>query len=282
MFLLPSSLEGEVRDFDNLEKYVISGDEFKSWNDDPVFKKNGLNAVYFSYTKPCKVEVEFVTSVRFGLIDVVSWIPEHPQFEVRPVALHLVPEESNVTKFQFYANPFYLDRKRGFFEPRVYAGFHMVKEVRILKLLTLKTSKECKYSLYLLKRAKKMFDLAQEQNYAGDYGLSLHFSRLAIELSLKSIYPIFRRTFEKKHEIIFPEKLRREILKVKPDFPFSKLSWICQQHVQPARMDLYGDELGFAPSYSLVDESEAEKALRDTEYCHEKCTSLLDISQKAK
>lgn len=276
MFLLPSKLIGEVKDFDNLKQYVISGDEFKSWNNDPIFKDSGLNAMYFRYTKPLKVEVEFIIGAKFGMIDIVSYIPDHPQFEVRPIVLHFSPKESNVTKFQFYANPFYLNKNKGYFEPRVYAGFHTVEKVRIAKLLTLKANRECKYALFLLKRAKKLLNLAQEEYYAADYGLSLHFSRLTIELSLKSIYPIFGKTFEKIHDIDFPEKLRQRILKVAPDFPFSKLLWICQRHVRPARMDFYGDELGFEPSYSIVDEDEVGKAISDARYCYDNSTLLLD------
>lgn len=276
MFLLPSQLGGKVKNFDNLNEYAISGDEFKSWNDDPLFKKNGLNAMYFHYTKPCKVEVEFIITARFGMIDVVSWIPDHPQFEVRPIVLHFAPKESNVTKFQFYANPFYLNGNEGYFEPRVYAGFHMVTEVRITKLLTLKTNKECKYALFLLKRAAKMLNSAKEEHHAGDYALSLHFSRFAIELSLKGIYAILGITFEKRHDIAFSENLRQRVLKVVPNFPFSRILWICQRHIRPARMDFYGDELGFEPSYSFVDKDEAENALNATQYCYGNATLLLD------
>lgn len=94
-----------------------------------------------------------------------------------------------------------------------------------------------------------MLGLAEEEFHAANYGLSLPFSRLAVELSLKSIYPIFKMSFEKVHDIVFPEKLRKRVLKEIPGFPFSKLIWICQQHVRPARMDLYGDEVGFTPAY---------------------------------
>lgn len=283
MFLLPSPLKGKVKDFDKLkQQYVISGDEFKSWNNDPLFKKNGLNAIYFQYTKPCKVEVEFIFGLKYGIVDIVLWDPEYPQFIVKPVVLHASSSEETATptKFQFYANPFCLGRNNGYFEPRVYAGFRTVTEVRIAKLATLKASKECQYALFLLKRAHKMLNLAEEEFHAANYGLSLHFSRLATELSLKSIYPTFRMSFEKVHDIVFPEKLRRKVCKEIPDFPFSKLIWICQQHVRPARMDLYGDELGFAPAYSFVERSEAEKAIDDSRFCYENSTSLLDSFEK--
>lgn len=283
LLLLPTPLRGKVKDFDKLkQQYVISGDEFKSWNKDPVFKENGLNAMYFKYTKPCKVEVDFVVGLKYGIIDIVLWDPEYPQFIVKPIVLNASHSEEigEPTKFQFYANPFYLGRNKGYFEPRVYAGFHTVTEVRITKLVTLKTNKECKYALFLLRRAQKMLSLAQEEFYAANYGLSLHFSRLAIELSLKSIYPIFGMNFEKVHDIVFPEKLRKKVLKKVPSFPFSKLVWICQQHVRPARMDFYGDELGFTPAYSLVEKSEAEKGINDGQYCYANSTLLLDSFQK--
>lgn len=283
LFLLPSPLRGKIKDFDKLKtQCVISGDRFKSWNDDPVFRKNGFNAMYFRYTKPYKVEVEFIVGMEYGIIDIVLWDPEYPQFIVKPMVLHAPTSEEigERTKFQFYVNPFYLGRIKGYFEPRVYAGFHTVTEVKVSKLLTLKTSKKCEYALFLLKRAKKMLSLAQEEFHAANYGLSLHFSRFTIELSLKSIYPIFGITFEKVHDIVFSENLRRRVLKEIPDFPFSKLVWICQQHVRPARMDFYGDELGFTPASSIVEKSEADKAINDGQYCYENATLLFDSFQK--
>jgi len=290
--LLPSELSGKIIDFDELDEYVIKDDDFKSWNDDPLFKENGLNAMYFKYTKPCKVEIEFIIEEKGnGTIDVVSWHPEHPQFEVRPVVLSLTRknqyvrfllEENDITKFTFYANPLYLELNEGYFEPRVHAGFHEVKEVKISKLLTLKANKECKYALFLLKRAKKLLDFAKEEHASGDHGLSLHFSRFAIELSLKSIYPVFGMTFKYEHDVKFQEDIRKKIQEVIPDFPLSRLLWICQQHVRPARIDFYGDELGFVPSYSFMEKDEARTAINDARYCYEKSTLLLDSVQKEK
>lgn len=278
--MLPSEPPGKFKDFDNMKEYVISGKEFKSWNKDPTFAPNGLNAFYFKCTKPYKVEIEFI-GPQVGVIDIVSWDPSHPQFEVGPVILHYTPQERESMKFRFYSNPFYLNRRISHFEPRVYPGPHAITEVRVTKLLTLKTNRECEYTLFLLKRAGEFLSLAIKEYRAADYGLALHFSRFVIEFSLKSMYTVFGMAFEREHGIEFSKDLRRKIESILPNFPLSKLLWICEQHAKPARIDFYGDELGFTPSYSFIEENEAKKAIDNALYCHQNSTFLLDNVQKA-
>lgn len=267
-------------DFDRLQhEYVISGDSFKSWNDDPDFKENGLNGLYFKYTKPCKIKVDFVTQLAVGIVDIVSWIPEHPKYELKPTVLHFHPSKEG-TSFQFYANPFYMNRKEGYFEPRVYSGFHMIKEVRVTKLSSFKSTKECEYAIFLLKRAKEMLDLAQEQHLAGDYGLCIHFARFAIEFSLKSIYPVFRMCFTRRHDVDFPADLRQRASKIIPRFPFSRLLWISQHHLRPDRIDFYGDEISLVSPYMVVREKEAKAILKEAQYCYEHASKLFDQAMK--
>jgi hypothetical protein len=278
--LQPSVPPGKCENFDGMTKYVISGKEFKSWNNDPAFTNNGLNAFYFKYEKLHKVEIEFIGSP-VGIIDIVSWDARHPQYELRPLVLHLAPRGNYHMKFQFYANPLYLNRKVGFFEPRVHSGWHGIKDVRVSKLLTLKSTKECEYTLFFLKRAYDFLYLAKGEFDAADYGLAFHFSRFVIEFSLKSMYTVFGLTYDKEHGVEFSKELRQKILKILPKFPLPKLLWICKQHASPPRVDLYGDELGFAPSYSFIGENEAGTAIKNAIYCYDYSTSLLDHVQKA-
>lgn len=44
------------KNFDLITEYVIKNEEFKSWSNHPNFK---LNGVYFDFTKPYKIQVEF-------------------------------------------------------------------------------------------------------------------------------------------------------------------------------------------------------------------------------
>jgi len=46
----------QEKNFDLITEYIVMGSEFKSWNNDPNFK---LNALYFKFTKPYKVQVDF-------------------------------------------------------------------------------------------------------------------------------------------------------------------------------------------------------------------------------
>lgn len=261
--LLPSGLKGKVEDFDKIEKYVIRKEAFKSWNDDPSFKENGLNAIYFKYTKPCKVQVDFITSILVGVVDIVSWSPQYPKYELKPTVLHFHQLKKGSASFQFYANPFFLNRKEGFFEPRVYPSLHMINEIRITKLASFRNSKECEYALFLLKRAKEMLDISEENYLTGDCGFSIHFARFAIELSLKSIYPMFGMFWvAKRHDVDFPPDLRKRVSKIILRFPFSRLLWISQHHLRPDRIDFYGDEISFIPPYEVVNRNEAKNSFR--------------------
>jgi len=274
--LLPSPLQGKAEDFDKLKEYVISGKDFKSWNNDPNFKENGLNALYFKYTKLYKVQVDFITDpIMVGVVDVVSWFPEHPKYEVKPTVLHLRQPRKGAS-FQFYVNPFHMNQKKGYFEPRVYSGLHTIKKVKIMKLVSLKSNKKYEYALFLLNRAKEMLDIADEQYLEGDFGLSIHFSRYAIELSLKSIYPMFGMYFTRRHDIDFPPDLRQRISKTILRFPFSRLLWICQHYLRPDRIDFYGDEISFVPPYAVVRETDAKRALDEAQFCYQHSSALFD------
>lgn len=278
--LQPSPPPGNIKNLDSITDYTISGNDFKSWNNDPHFAERGLNGFYFQYQKPHKIEVEFVGGA-YGVVDVVSWHPQHPQYEVKPIALHLQQLERQTTKFQFYANPFYLNGAPGFFEPRVYRGWHSIRSVKVKKLATLKVNKQSEYTLFLLKRARKMLDLALGEYDAADYGFSLHFSRFVIELSLKGMYTVFGLNFEREHDIEFSKELRRKIHTSIPVFPISRLLWICKMMASPPRIDFYGDELGFVPSYAFIEQKEAAVAIDGAKLCYEWSSHLLDSIQKA-
>lgn len=280
MYLEPSARPEKVIDFDKIKEYEISGEAFKSWNSDQVFDGNGHNAVYFQYTKPYKVRVDFIVSLLgqklpFGFVDVVSWMPHNPSFEIRPTALHLLQLKDDIT-FDFYVHSFPRDRKTGFFEPRVYKGFHTVEAIKITKLLTLKENKKCQYTLFLIKRAKEMFDLATEKCREGDYGLANHFARLTIEFSVKSVFSALGRQFTLTHHPKVDKNRYKEVREKVPDFPLTRLLWISEKYAEPSRKDFYGNEEAFEPSYTFVDHDEAVKAVEYASFCYENATLFVD------
>jgi hypothetical protein len=179
-----SAPTGKIVDFDRLGTmipYKIEGDDFKSHNNDPMFL---ANATYFMYRKPCKVQVEFfpIPNVQAsGLVDVYRWTAitsNRHSFDLSPSAV----AGANPNPFEFYANPFHLDLRIGYFEPRVYRGSSL-GSIQVTKQFEFRSDKYTSYALFLARRARDMRDWAQQSFFSGDYGLCLHFSRLGIELS---------------------------------------------------------------------------------------------------
>lgn len=290
MYLLKSPRPTKVIDFDNTKEYTISSQEFRSWNNDPAFANNGHNAMYFRYTKPYKIKIDFIvkshqnekTPTAYGLIDVVSWMPENPLFELRPTALHLLGLKDDFS-FRFYVDCFHKNRKEGFFEPRVHKGFHTVQAIRVSKLQTLRVSRNCEYTLFLTRRAKTMLELANQKYQEGDYGLSYHFARFTIEFSLKGIFSALGKQFTLSHHPKEASKqpkadknLRKQIRDKIPNFPLTKLLWTSQKYSKPSRMDFYGDETGLEPSYKFMDTNEADQALKDARVCYENAMVVFD------
>lgn len=93
-------------DFDPITEYTVDGKDFKSWNDDSNFK---FNALYFKFTKPCKVEIQFWGGVDrvFGIVDLLLW--PNSYYEVKPTQIRLEYEKGSQkpATFWFYANPFF-------------------------------------------------------------------------------------------------------------------------------------------------------------------------------
>lgn len=266
-------------DFDSVEEYVVRGEEFKSWNNDRNFM---FNCIYFKFTKPSKVEVEFWADPGpvFGVVDILLWPTSY--YEVKPT--QIIPNRDEPQKpasFQFYANPFFRGKKEGSFEPRVYNTGNVSKVV-IKKLLELKKNDWCKYALFLIHRAKDMIELAREKAKGQDFGLCLHFSRFCIEFSLKSIFPMFERNIPWKHDVseYFSEDLRRGILKQSPKFAevLPRLLWISQLNSPRTRprLDFYGDSLSRAPPDLFITPDEAKVALTNAELSYRKCCELFD------
>lgn len=270
------------RDFDSIDEYIVTGKEFKSWNEDPNFK---LNCIYFKFTKPFKVKVDFHGDPHmvFGVVDILLWPTSY--YEVKPT--QIIPNRSEPQRpasFQFYANPYFRGKREGSFEPRVYKTGNISKVV-IKKLLELKKDNWCKYALFLIRRAKEMYELAREKQKGQDFGLCLHFSRFCIELSLKSIFPMFEQNIPYVHDVSkyflkagASQKLRKDISKQSPDFIeiLPRLLWISQLHIRPERLDFYGDPWSQAPPDLFVTKDEAQVAMTDAEICYQKCCRLFD------
>lgn len=271
-------------DFDSIkEEYVVRGKEFKSWNNDLNFR---FNCIYFKFTKPFKVLVEFWSDPGpvFGVVDILMWQPGS-YYEVKPT--HIEPNREEPQKpasFDFYANPFFRGQKGGKFEPRVYNTGNISKVI-VKKLIELQQSDWSKYALFLIRRAKDMYNLAREKARRQDFGLCLHFSRFCIELSLKSIFPMFQENIPFKHDVSehflrsgASKNIRKQIRRRSPDFieALPRLLWISQLHIQPDRLDFYGDPLSRAPPDLFVMPREAKVALNDAEICYQKCCKLFD------
>lgn len=131
-----------------------------------------------------------------------------------------------------------------------------------------------------------MLDLAGEKGRGQIFGLSLHFSRFCIELSLKSIFPMFHQTYQYKHDISqhFSHKLRQEISKKSSLFikHLPRLLWISQRHLQPSRIDFYGDPISMSPPDLIITPNEAKSALIDARFCYNRCCKLFDIVMRKK
>ena len=200
-------------DFDQINQSVVEGDRFKSWNDDSNFK---FNALYFKYSKPYKVEIEFWGDINnlVGIIDLLFW--PNVYYEIKPteIRINYSIDSQKPASFIFYANPFFRKLGEGKFEPRVYNTGNISKVI-IKKLVEFKEDNWCKYAMFLIRRAKDMYDLAKEKEKGQVYGLCLHFSRFCIELSLKSIFPIFKNNVPYVHDVNekVSDNLRKQIIR---------------------------------------------------------------------
>jgi len=270
-------------DFDKIGEYIAEGDNFKSWNDDSNFK---FNALYFDFSSPYKIEIEFWGSEKstVGIIDLLFW--PNAYFEIKPTQFRINHESGSPKpeNFSFYANPYFRNRGTGRFEPRVYATGNISKVI-VKKTLEFKEDDWCKYAIFLIRRAKDMYDMAKEKEKGQVYGLCLHFSRFCIELSLKSLFPVFQMNVPHKHDVSkeISKNLRYKIRHDAPNFEgdLTRLIWISQLHIRSDRLDFYGDPLSLAPSDLFVTPEEGKTALNDAEICYQKCCQLFEeIMQK--
>lgn len=267
------------KDFDSLKEYVIEGEDLKSWNNDPPFK---LNCMYFKFTKAYKVEVQLFSDDNqiIAITDLLLW--PNCYYEMKPTEIRLKFAEDKkpaVYPYQFYANPYFKGLGEGKFEPRVYLNSN-ISRVLVKKLLVFKEDPCSKYSLFLIRRAKDMHDIALEKARGQVYDLCMHFSRFCIEFSMKSVYAVFGKTFPHSHDIGrgFAPDLRQTIEKVSPEFAKSlpKLLWVSQQCIGPDRFDLYGDPESKTPPDLIVTETEAVNALNNAKFCHQQCCELFE------
>jgi len=265
-------------DFDPISEHIVQGEDFKSWNDDSNFK---FNALYFQFTKPCKVEIQFWgdTNNVFGVVDLLLWPNSYYEVKLTQIRLEYERDSPKPATFWFYANPFFQGLGKGSFEPRVYNTGNISKIV-VKKLLKLKEDDWSKYALFLIRRARDMYNLAIEKEKGQVYGLSLHFSRFCIELSLKSIFPMFKQFIPHKHDVSgqVSDKLRKAIARKSSDFAriLPRLLWISQLHIKPDRLDFYGDPYSQAPPDLFVTQEEAKITLRDAGLCYGKCCELFE------
>ena len=261
-----------------MDEYIAEGDNFKSWNDDSNFK---FNALYFNFSKPYKIEIEFWGSEKttVGIIDLLFW--PNAYYEIKPTELRIdhKGDSPRPVSFVFYANPYFRKIGKGRFEPRIYSTGN-ISRVIIKKTMEFQENDWCKYAMFLIRRAKDMYDLAKEKEKGQVYGLCLHFSRFCIELSLKSIFPIFQLDAPRSHDVSedVSKKLRDKIRHDVPNFAevLPRLLWISQLHIRPGRLDFYGDPLSRAPSDLFVTPEEGQIALRDAEICYKKCCELFE------
>jgi len=270
------------KDFDPLTEYAIEGEELKSWNDDPSFK---LNAIYFKFTKAYKVEIQLSSedSRMIAITDLLLW--PNSYYEIKPTAVKIdfTKEPRRPAIFQFYANPYFKGFGEGKFEPRLYQN-SIVSKVVVKKLLVFKDDSWCKYSLFLIRRAKDMYDLAAEKHLGQVYDLCMHFSRYCIEMSLKSVFPMFKLVLPREHDVSlhFSQGLRQQIARVSPDFAAAlpRLLWVSQQHISPDRFDLYGDPDSQTPPDLFVTLNEATIALENARLCYQQCCNLFEKVMK--
>jgi len=96
----------------------------------------------------------------------------------------------------------------------IYGTFFYLSLI-IKKLVEFKEDNWCKYAMFLIRRVKDMYDLAKEKEKGQVYGLCLHFSRFCIELSLKSIFPIFKNNVPYVHDVNekVSDNLRKQIIR---------------------------------------------------------------------
>jgi HEPN domain-containing protein len=271
------------KDFDTVDEYVIQREELKSWNDDSAFK---LNAMYFKFTKAYKIEVQLSSeeAKMVAIADLLLW--PNGYFEIKPTVIKMDfttgPRQPAV--FQFYSNPYFKGLCEGKFEPRLYVN-SIVSRVVVRKLMTFKDDSWCKYALFLIRRAKDMLDLATEKNLGQVYDLCMHFSRYCIEMSLKSIFPMFKMVFPREHDVSlhFSQGLRQQIARVSPEFltALPRLLWISQQHISPDRFDLYGDSDSQTSPDLFVTSIEAMIALENARFCYQQCCNLFEKVMKA-
>lgn len=262
-------------DFDANTELIFEGNELSSKNNDSNFK---LNAVYFKYTRAYKVEIQLWGSVSplLALSDLLLW--PNGYFEIKP---NFVRQE-DITKpaiFQFYANPYFMGLGEGKFEPRVYIS-STVSKVVVKKLSIFKEDAWCRYALFLIRRAKDMLDIASEKFQGQVFDLCMHFSRYSIELSLKSVFPMFGLVLPREHDVSlqFSQHLREQIERKSPEFhaALPRLLWISQQHISPDRFDLYGDPNSRTPPDLFVTPNEAKMALDNAIQCYQRCYALFD------
>jgi len=271
------------KDFDSVDEYIIEGEELKSWNDDSSFK---LNAMYFKFRKASKVEIQLSSedTMMVAITDLLLW--PNGYFEIRPTAIKMdfTKEPRRPAVFQFYANPYFKGLSEGKFEPRLYAN-SIVSKVVVKKLLAFKDDSWSKYALFLIRRAKDMYDIAAEKYQGQVYDLCMHFSRYCIEMSLKSVFPMFKLVFPREHDVSlhFSQGLRQQVARASPDFSSAlpKMLWISQQYISPDRFDLYGDPESQTPPDLFVTPNEATIALENARFCYQQCCNLFEKVMKA-
>jgi len=265
--------------FDEIDEYITDDKTFKSWNNDRNFR---FNALYFEYTKPYRIEIEFWGSgdSTVGIIDLLFW--PNAYFEIKPTQF-TIKQKDKPAIFSFYANPYFRNEGKGKFEPRVYQTGNISKII-IKKTLEFKENDWCRYSMFLIRLAKDMYDLAKEKEKGQVFGLCLHFSRYCIEASLKSLFPIFKMTVPHKHDVSkeIDKNLRYKIRSEVPAFEkeVTRLIWISQLHIRPDRLDFYGDPLNLTPPDLFVTPEEGKTAVSDAEICYQKCCQLFEEIMK--
>jgi HEPN domain-containing protein len=262
-------------DFDANSEFVFQGNELISKNNDASFR---LNAVYFQYTRAYKVEVQLWASEGqlLAMSDLLLW--PNGYFEIKPNIVRL-EDAAKPAIFQFYANPYFMGLGKGKFEPRVYISSNISKVI-VKKLLVFRQDISCKYALFLIRRAKDMLDIATEKYQGSVYDLCMHFSRYCIELSLKSVFPMFDLVLPREHDVSlqFSQHLREKIEQKSKTFfaALPRLLWISQQHISPDRLDLYGDPNSRTPPDLFVTANEAKIALDNAVQCYQRCCELFD------
>lgn len=212
-------------------------------------------------------------------MDLLLWPNAYP--EIKPTLFKIV-YNGGVQRpaiFDIYLNPYFQGLGEGKIEPRVYYGSNVSKVV-VKRLIIFKEDNCCKYSLFLVRRAKDMLDLAREKYNGQVYDFCVHFSRFCTELSIKSIFSIFKKRFPHEHDVgrRFPYEIRTGIQKASPQVAtmLPRLLWISQQLIGPERFDLYGDPDSLTPPDLIVTIDEAKTALENAELCYRQCCVLFE------